>query len=601
MIYLAEFGLLCLIGSFAWPLVAGFTKNIECKTWIAFEFLLLTLGFVLLAACFLLNDYSVLYVYKNSFAKLPWFYRICAVWGAHEGSWLLWTWLLAFWALIAVRMLAANADFLNKLKQNLAFIFAGFTGYMVFASNPFARVLHDIPTAGIGLNPLLQDPGMIVHPPLLYSGYVGLVVVFALALAAIRQKKYDLFWLKPANIIARLAWIALTLGIVLGSWWAYRELGWGGFWGWDPVENASLLPWLTSTAFIHLLTSKTKQRHQHQLLLLFSALNFFLSILGTFLLRSGLVISVHAFAEDPTRGLVLLTLLAVMLIICLYFAHKRLPLLDGLPTLKSAQRLKLIHAQVWLFAAAAATVLLGTLYPLIAQVIWHENLSVGAPYFNEMLLPNLLICLFMMCQAVFINQDLNRPYFVLGLILSFTTVLSYFIFQGFSLSAVCFALITFVTMLMLYIVIKNKISMPMLIAHFGFLIMLQGVVISSSINSSHMALLQVGESIPINESVSAKLVSVSKSIGPNYEGSTAQFQIGEKLLLAEERQYTASNIALPKVGILTSLLGSDIYLAFAQAKQGYVVRSYYKPLIRWIWLGGLLMAFGAILALRRRV
>lgn len=321
-------------------------------------------------------------------------------------------------------------------------------------------------------------------------------------------------------------------------------------------------------------------------------------MLGSFLLRSGLVISVHAFASDPTRGVLLLILLAVIIFSCLFHAYRRFEILEQLPNIKSGQSLKLIHAQAWLFAAAAATVLLGTVYPLISQVIWHENLSVGAPYFNQMLLPNLILALALMA-LILKDVLLYRMQAVVHFIIS--VVVSFIIFKSISAAAIAFTIVLFSLSITLYSLCKpSKQKRLFLISHSGFMIMLIGVIVSSSFGVDNTELLAVGDSINITENKTVSLKHISEYLGPNYKGIKASFQYQDKNIEAEDRIYNASSISLPKVGIITSVIGSDIYLAISASKQGWVVRSYYKPLIRWIWFGGLIMVLGAILLILDR-
>lgn len=598
MIWLAEIGHLFLILSLSWPICTGFLNIFPVRKWSQMQFLWLSASLLTLTICFLRNDFSVQYVYHNSYSLLPWYYRICAVWGAHEGSWLLWSWLMSLWALLVTHIIPKNLSLLPQFKQNMAVIYIGFISFMLFTSNPFIRLLPNIPNEGQGLNPLLQDPGMIIHPPILYSGYVGLIVLFSIALAALRQNKYEMNWQKYAIIIAEIAWVLLTAGIALGSWWAYRELGWGGFWGWDPVENASLLPWLVATGLIHLLRLQLKQKYHQQLILLFTALAFFLSILGSFLLRSGLVISVHAFASDPGRGMVLLILLAIIIISCIFHAYRRFHQLEQLPNCNSTNKQKLIQAQALLFAASAITVLLGTIYPLISQVMWHENLSVGAPYFNKMLLPNLLLIL---CLMAFLLRDIFK-HKIFAIVLAIAAIIcSISIFKTLNAAAISFAIIIFTLVLSIYVILKpNQEKRLFLISHIGFMIMLIGIIISTNFDSAKTELLNVGDSIHITDHKVAVLNSVVKTNGPNYHGYIANFQVDNKNIQAEERIYNASSILLPKVGIITSLLGSDTYIAISASKQGWLVRTYFKPLIRWIWIGAILMVLGAVFLLFKR-
>lgn len=585
--WFAELGQLLLVATFAWALFGLLFRSIE--NWSKVQFLMLSSTLLFLALCFLINDFSVQYVYTNSHTLLPWYYRICAVWGAHEGSWLLWTWLLSLYTWFVINTLQKNCPkpYIKALELNVAAVMTAFTGFMVFTSNPFLRSAPLTLQQGQDLNPLLQDPGMIIHPPLLYLGYVGFVLVFAMALAAIRQEKYNNDWQNAAFIVAKTAWIFLTAGIVLGSWWAYRELGWGGFWGWDPVENASLLPWLTGTALVHLLIHK-----QHSLLIfIYAATCFFLSILGTFLLRSGLVISVHAFAEDPSRGLVLLLLLTAIITICCYFLYVNRHKIIS----KTHTNDKIMQAQAYLFGIAAFTVLLGTMYPLISQVLWHENLSVGAPYFNKMLLPSLIMALALMS---FVLRRILEKRAKMFLLLGVSLAISYAVFTQFNIESFCFTLVVFVTLITLLSFGSRRIGF--VTAHTGFMIMLIGAIITSNFTVSNTSYIKVGDTINLTNDIKIKLINIVKNKVDNYTGYLASFKVNEAEIVSEERLYSARSMVLPKVGIITSLLGSDTYIAFGHSNESWVLRAYYRPLVRWIWYGGILMVFGALISFWER-
>lgn len=586
-LWLAEFGQLLLISTFVWSVFGIFVKS-----WSRVQFILLSSTIVFLGISFVSNDFSINYIYQNSHTLLPWYYRICAVWGAHEGSWLLWSWLLSLFTFLTVRKLKLTCplEYCFAVEKNVAVVMAAFTGFMLFTSNPFIRSVPLVIAEGKDLNPLLQDPGMIVHPPLLYSGYVGFVLVFAMALASLNKKEFSEIWQKPAAKIAKLAWVFLTAGIVLGSWWAYRELGWGGFWGWDPVENASLLPWLTGTALIHLLINKYQE--QRLMVFIFSATCFFLSILGTFLLRSGLVISVHAFAQDPSRGLALLIIMSIIISACTYYLYKRREILNYKINLHGQD--KLIRSQAWLFAIAAATVLLGTMYPLISQVLWGENLSVGAPYFNQMLLPSLLLIMFLMAQVIKTTWHSKQ----LLLFTIFVAVISSaIIFKSLSMSAVLFTGLLFLLLNYLICFIGRKAGF--VIAHLGFLAMLIGVVIAANFTVNNISYINIGDTVKIAD-YNLKLLTVNKLEAKHYNSYIAKFNVNGEPLTSEERFYQQRGMSLPKVGIFTTWLGSDIYVAFSHNDDSWIVRSYYRPMVRWIWIGGLLMVLGALFTFRER-
>ncbi|MDF2867824.1 MAG: cytochrome biosis protein CcmF, partial [Gammaproteobacteria bacterium] len=353
------------------------------------QWLLVTVSYLALTYAFITNDFSVQYVAANSNSSLPLIYRICAVWGAHEGSLLLWILILSIW-MLAITRLSRHLPLaiVARVLAVLGIISVGFLLFILATSNPFNRLLPDFPSDGQDLNPLLQDPGLIIHPPMLYMGYVGFSVAFAFAIAALLTGRFDTAWARWTRPWTLTAWCFLTLGITLGSWWAYRELGWGGWWFWDPVENASFLPWLVGTALIHSLMVVDKRDLFKGWTIFLAICAFSLSLLGTFLVRSGVLVSVHAFASDPTRGTFILTFLLLVIGGSLGLYAWRAPNLQS-----STGRFALLSRETLLLSnniilvIAMATVLLGTLYPLIIDALGLGKLSVGPPYFNAVLVP----------------------------------------------------------------------------------------------------------------------------------------------------------------------------------------------------------------------
>ncbi|MGL6214860.1 heme lyase CcmF/NrfE family subunit, partial [Billgrantia desiderata] len=361
------------------------------------QFLFVAIAYAALTASYMLDDFSVLNVANNSNSMLPWYYKFSAVWGNHEGSVLLWSMMLAGWGYFAVRYSRElPRDMVARVISVLGMVCVGFLLFILVTSNPFERLLPQMPQDGADLNPLLQDIGLIMHPPMLYMGYVGFSVVFAFAIAALLGGRLDAAWARWARPWTNLAWAFLTIGIALGSWWAYYELGWGGWWFWDPVENASLLPWLTGTALMHSLAVTEKRGSFKSWTLLLAITTFSLSLLGTFLVRSGVLTSVHAFANDPSRGFFILMLLGITVGLSLLVFALRAPRVSHKVGFGWLSRDAMLLINNIMLVILTVTVLLGTVYPLLLDALNLGKISVGPPYFNALFVPlTLLMCVFM--------------------------------------------------------------------------------------------------------------------------------------------------------------------------------------------------------------
>src|SRR5690554_3677052 len=383
------------------PLAGAATRR---PLWMAYarpmaagQFLFVAIAYACLTASYMLDDFSVMNVTNNSNSMLPWYYKFSAVWGNHEGSVLLWSLMLAGWGFFAARYSwELPRDMVARVLGVLGMVCVGFLLFILVTSNPFERILPHMPADGSDLNPLLQDIGLILHPPMLYMGYVGFSVVFAFAIAALIGGRLDAAWARWARPWTNLAWAFLTVGIALGSWWAYYELGWGGWWFWDPVENASFLPWLVGTALIHSLAVTEKRGAFKSWTLLLAIFTFSLSLLGTFLVRSGVLTSVHAFANDPERGVFILAFLLIVVGSSLTLYALRAPVVKNQPGFSWLSRETLLLANNVLLVVIMATVLVGTLYPLIADALGWGKVSVGPPYFNMFFIPLMgILCLLM--------------------------------------------------------------------------------------------------------------------------------------------------------------------------------------------------------------
>jgi cytochrome c-type biogenesis protein CcmF len=591
--------------------------------WIALARPLAGVGFglvsVALAALvinFIQVDTSVAYVAANASQELPLGYRITATWGGHEGSLLLWVWILCAWgALVAARSRALPAAFAARVQGVLGAVAAGFLAFIAFTSNPFTRLLP-APAEGRDLNPLLQDPGMAAHPPLLYLGYVGFAVAFAFAVAALLEEEPDARWTRWARPWVLAAWSALTGGILLGSFWAYYELGWGGFWFWDAVENAAFMPWLLGTALIHSLAVADKRPGFLRWSLLLALLAFSLSLLGTFLVRSGVVSSVHAFASDPSRGLFILLLLALTvggsLALFAWRGH-RAPAAEGY-ALGSRESLLLLNNL--LLATATGTVLLGTLYPLAAEVIGGTRLSVGAPYFDTVFPPLMLPLAALLVLGPLARWRVAaftqlRPLLPLALAALASAGALALTLQGSLWMAAGVATGLWTLGGTLALAWRRRAAwrqgLPLWLAHAGVGVFILGVTLVRSLEQSHDLSLAPGEQRIVAGHL-LRFDSLEAAPGPNYQAARARlsWQRGATplLLAPEKRVYGRRQMAMTEAAIARSLW-RDVYVSLgdADADGRWALRLQIKPFMAWVWIGALLMAAGGLwgaLACRRR-
>lgn len=563
---------------------------------------LLTLGFVI-------NDFSIQYIAANSHPTLPLIYQMTAPWGAHEGSILLWILILNLWTLI-YSYKERNNEASALVIAFLGFISFSFLLFITFTSNPFT-LAHAFFKAQ-DLNPLLQDPGFIIHPPMLYIGYVGLSVAFTMTQAALMTQRLDRQWAKSTRQFTIAAWCFLTGGIMLGSWWAYRVLGWGGFWFWDPVENASLLPWLSATALIHVLLLAEKRQTALSFAVFLSIISFALSLLGTFLVRSGILISAHTFASDPSRGVFLLMLFSLFVAMALFFYSKYT--LSG--NLKANANFSFLSKEMILLAnssfliIAMLTILLGTLYPLIFDALHLESISVGAPYFNQSLLPIMFMMMSIMGFAAFcqwqkqswqaiIKVSVNK--ILLSLICA-AILLTNLNTEWQWLSFIILTLSGFI----LFCMISSLKKLPgMSIAHIGFACLIMGVTLSSLLSEEREVRLSPGSATHIGP-YQFFFIDFKSIQGANYRGFQARFEVLKNThfityLYPEKRLYTVRDMIMTKVDIHPSIF-RDLYLALGEPleHEDWSVRIYYKPFIRFIWFGGILMIIGGLLALRQK-
>lgn len=572
------------------------------------QFFLVLSAYLLLTYAFVISDFSILYVANNSHQDLPLMYRATALWGAHEGSILLWVLILNIWTVVfALSRSSGRRDITISL---LGFLSLCFLLFLLLTSNPFITTNEIL--AGRDLNPLLQDPGFIIHPPMLYLGYVGFSVTFAYTLAALFTHQLNREWATIANRYATAAWCFLTIGIMLGSWWAYRVLGWGGFWFWDPVENASLLPWLAGTALIHVLVLVQKRFIAVNWAVFLALVCFSLSLLGTFLVRSGILISVHSFASDPSRGLFLLLLLAVLITIAFTTFAWRASTTPS-TSLKfvffSRESTLLINSGI-LFTAML-TILLGTLYPMIVEVLHLGTISVGAPYFNIVMMPLVMLLMFFMgiaglCtwQGTTFAVIFQHAWKKLLLCLLFSTITLFYIVGQYRFSAWLGLILSCWIILSLTRTFRHYLGMSL--AHFGFALLAAGILLSSLLSTEREVRMKPGDSTLIGP-YQFFFLNTETANGSNYRGIRAEFDVVKHThtvthLFPEKRIYPVRDTVMTKVDIHPGIF-RDLYIALGEPldQTFWSVRIYYKPFIRWIWLGGIFMMLGGLVAIISRV
>ena len=589
-------------------------------------FVVLTFSFGALFYLFAVNDFSVQYVVNNSNTTLPIYYRLSAVWGSHEGSLLLWIWLLSLWS-------AAVALFSKHLPQEatarvlgiMGIISIGFLLFVLFTSNPFNRTFPEFPVDGKELNPLLQDVGLIFHPPLLYMGYVGFSVAFAFAIASLMTGKLDTAWARWSRPWTMAAWVFLTLGIVLGSWWAYYELGWGGWWFWDPVENASFMPWLAGTALLHSLAVTEKRGSFKAWTVLLAISAFSLCLLGTFLVRSGILVSVHAFASDPTRGLYVLAYLIVVIGGSLTLYAYKGSQIRSRDNAERYSRESLLWLNNILLMTALCVVLLGTLLPLVHKQLGLGSISIGAPFFDQMFL--IIMTPFALLLGIGPLVKWRRDQFsairtpvIVSLIIMLIAgfALPYLLQDKLTVSAVLGTMMSVIIVLLSFYEMYQRAThresflkgvtklsrshWGMVLAHLGVAMTVWGIAFSQNYSVERDVRMSVGDTVQIAD-YDFTFKGISDANGPNYIGGKAQIDITyhgkpEATLFAEKRLYTVSKMPMTEAAIDWGFT-RDLYVALGEKLENnaWALRLYYKPFIRWIWLGGLFMALGGLLCM----
>ena len=636
-----ELGQLALIIALGVALVQGVLPLIGAQrglpAWIALARpaalaggLLLSVAFLCLAISFALNDFSVLYVAQHSNTLLPMQYRLAATWGGHEGSLLLWALMLAWWTLaVAVCSRQLPDAMVARVLGVLGLVLAGFLLFILLTSNPFIRLL---PAADEGrdLNPLLQDPGLIFHPPMLYMGYVGFSVAYAFAVAALLSGRLDAAWARWSRPWTTVAWVFLTLGIALGSWWAYYELGWGGWWFWDPVENASFMPWLIGTALVHSLAVTEKRGSFKNWTVLLALSAFSLSLLGTFLVRSGVLTSVHAFATDPRRGIFILIFLVAVIGTSLALFAWRAPKVGLGGRFAAVSRESLLLTNNVLLVVACASVLLGTLYPLLIDALGGGKLSVGPPYFDAVFVPLMLPALFLIGVAPFARWKAASPAELARLLRWAFVVAALVGALAPLLGGAWKPMVALSLLLAVWIVLTAGLNVVqrvqatraggsfgaalgrqprsffgMHLAHVGIAVFVVGVALVNGYQTEKDVKMAPGDTVSVG-GYSFRFNGVNAQRGPNYQalvGDVDLLRDGRVLrqLKPEKRNYFASSMPMTEAAIDSGLL-RDVYVSLgepidrARPDGEWAVRVYHKPFVGWIWGGCLIMALGGLLA-----
>ncbi len=588
------------------------------------QFTFLGVAFACLTTSFIDNDFSVVYVANNSNTALPLPYRIAAVWGAHEGSLLLWSLVLSLW-MVAVSHFSRSVplSFIARVLAVMGAINVGFLLFMLLTSNPFLRHFP-APLEGRDLNPLLQDPGLILHPPMLYMGYVGFSVAFSFAIAALLGGRLNAAWARWSRPWTVIAWMFLTLGITLGSWWAYYELGWGGFWFWDPVENASFMPWLVGTALIHSLAVTEKRDAFKRWTVLLAICAFSLSLLGTFLVRSGVLTSVHAFATDPARGIFILIFLGVTVGGSLLLYALRAPRVRDTGSFDPLSREGFLLGNNLILLTAAATVLLGTLYPLALDALGLGKISVGPPYFDTIFAPLVVLLGLLLGLGVSsrwkshaLGDLMRRLGLALTLCLAGAITVPLLVGQGKLIQVAAGLLIASWIGLTSLIAVGDRLvhkrtlggvvrALPrafvgMSLAHLGLAAAIAGITLTSLYGVERDVKLALGESAEAG-GYRFRLEALEDLEGPNYRAVEAKVSVskGDRQVVElrpQKRIYRVQTMPMTEAGIDAGLF-RDLYVALGEplGDNAWSVRLQVKPWVRWIWLGGIMMALGGLLA-----
>ena len=640
-----ELGHFALIVALIVALAQGFLPLIgahqQRPSWIALarpaavaQAIVIVVAFGCLITSFVQNDFSVLYVTQHSNTLLPLQYRVAAVWGGHEGSLLLWVLMLVMWTLAVALFSKQLPDtMVARVLGVLALLTAGFLLFILFTSNPFERLLPGA-AEGRDLNPLLQDPGLIFHPPMLYMGYVGFSVAYAFAVSALLSGHLDATWARWSRPWTTAAWVFLTLGIALGSWWAYYELGWGGWWFWDPVENASFMPWLVGTALVHSLAVTEKRGSFKNWTVLLAISAFSLSLLGTFLVRSGVLTSVHAFATDPRRGIFILAFLVTVIGSSLALFAWRAPRVGLGGRFSPLSRESLLLTNNVLLVVACASVLLGTLYPLLIDALGAGKLSVGPPYFDSVFAPLMIPALFLMGVAPFARwkqasfRELActlRSAFLIAVVVGLVT--PFFFGQWKAQVALSLLLAAWIMLSSLLNIISRvqttragqsfiraaskqpRSFFGMHLAHSGIAVFVVGVAMVNGYQSEKDVKMEIGDTVSVG-AYTFRFNGVRQQNGPNYMALVGDVDLLKdhrhiRKMHPEKRSYVSSSMPMTEAAIDSGFL-RDVYVSLGEPidksrpEAAWAVRVYYKPFVDWIWGGCVLMGLGGLLAITDR-
>ena len=579
---------------------------------ISVQSIMVIISFLTLIYAFVTSDFSNETVYNNSHTKKPLFYKISGTWGNHEGSLLLWLLVLTIFLFI----FTVESKNLSQRYRTLTLFFQqiiifGFLLFILFTSNPFSN-LFPIPNEGTGLNPILQDPALAIHPPILYLGYVGTSIIFSSALAAIISGSINKSWASHIKKWVLVSWVFLSIGILLGSIWAYYELGWGGFWFWDPVENVSLMPWLCLTALLHTIFTLEKRDIFHSWAVILSITTFSLSMSGTFLVRSGILNSIHTFANDPSRGVFILCFLFILIFlsILIYFFYQK-TIKENLtkPYLISKETAVLLNNLFMMFFLSV--VLIGTVYPIFLEVINNEKISIGPPFYHKLLIPFLIPFLFFMAigpNIKWINDKIGKINFTQVSIFIISIIVSYFFVKKYGVSYLLSLPLFILSIFLFFITIKDffgkKINISQKISHFGFSLLILSILLNGVLSKEFSSNMKVGDERKfLNKTIKFESIKVIKE--QNYQSLIGEFYIKDEnssLSLKPELRIYDQPQTITSEADISSTIFSDNFLVFNVLKNDgfYNVRYQIKPFMIWIWISVILISFGGLISLKKK-
>ena len=579
---------------------------------ISVQSIMVIISFLTLIYAFVTSDFSNETVYNNSHTTKPLFYKISGTWGNHEGSLLLWLLVLTIFLFI----FTVESKNLSQRYRTLTLFFQqiiifGFLLFILFTSNPFSN-LFPIPNEGTGLNPILQDPALAIHPPILYLGYVGTSIIFSSALAAIISGSINKSWASHIKKWVLVSWVFLSIGILLGSIWAYYELGWGGFWFWDPVENVSLMPWLCLTALLHTIFTLEKRDIFHSWAVILSITTFSLSMSGTFLVRSGILNSIHTFANDPSRGVFILCFLFILIFlsILIYFFYQK-TIKENLtkPYLISKETAVLLNNLFMMFFLSV--VLIGTVYPIFLEVINNEKISIGPPFYHKLLIPFLIPFLFFMAigpNIKWINNKIGKINFTQVSIFIISIIVSYFFVKKYGVSYLLSLPLFILSIFLFFITIKDffgkKVNFSQKISHFGFSLLILSILLNGVLSKEFSSNMKVGDERKfLNKTIKFESIKVIKE--QNYQSLIGEFNIKDEnnsLSLKPELRIYDQPQTITSEADISSTIFSDNFLVFNVLKNDgfYNVRYQIKPFMIWIWISVILISFGGLISLKKK-